>query len=120
MKTRKIPLSQFKQVLSLKKKIGDHFTAVTGIVASEVEFLWLTEAYQSDCDGDDNNIRVQIKNIGKGYGENVEVIDVLKAYNLVVKHFNLVAKVEQEASGIGNFPTITTTFTFSYYNFTKK
>jgi hypothetical protein len=122
MKIKKIPLKELIQVIALENKIGDHFKKITGLEAHEVKFLYTLEEFQTDCDGDDNQIYVEITNEQKPeYGEvnTFKQVDLLKLHKDLC-NFEMMPQVKQEIWGFDIQPTIKTICTFCYYNFTKR
>lgn len=121
---KKIRLSKFKNLINLQKTILSHFQQITGIKDTQnltIEIVYSSEEYQSDCDGDDNYVRVKIVHEIGGLGMSQETpIDIVNIHKKIYGSFCHVPIILQEIANSPDYPHLKTIFTFSYYNFTKK
>lgn len=123
-KFNKIPLKELKGIITLQNKILDHFCLVTGIEKNydlTIKILDITEEYQSDMDGDDNNVRICIThNIGSFDSKKKEnQLNIFELHEVLASNFTLMPKIKQTIWSFKDFPYLKTVFIFDYYNFTK-
>lgn len=115
---KNLPISLLNNVLQLQQLIAKEFEKVTGLTADDCSILYAQEEYQSDCDGDDNKVRVKIT-IDDDMHTTKPIIDLLKLHKTLSETFDLMPKVTQEITRSNPYPNIKTTCEFDFYSFTK-
>ena len=120
---KKIKLSQLKNILNLQKSILDHFRQVAGIKDTQklnIEIIYAWEENESVSDNDHSHVRVRITHRTGGLGKLEAPINIVNIHEKIHKLFYSEPTISQKMTGSSDHPRLETTFTFSYYNFTKK
>ena len=112
-----ITLKEFKKLQlindSICKKILSEFNKITGLNCRDCKILGIYEEFQSDCDGDDNKLDIEISY--KIYYDKPQRLELQPIFDLYTKKYDMTLQATQVITGSNDYPCVKTLFRFDYY-----